>query len=434
MKKVLAISLAFLLLFASCKAEKIEGQNESSAYAQSESSSSKKPKPTSSKNDSSSIASDESSSRKGVLRGDKNSSDSLRRPVYRSEEDAKLNVSPTAASALGAFRFSPDQTLHLGEENEAKVTAFEEVLASGCFNTVILSREQMEDNDILTACGKNCTSYWLELGDVFDREKENINDYLSKIEKNLAVAKSVSVYWENFAGFYIAEPIKRGYSNEDFLLLTKVLYSKFKKRCFTLFNIEEFLSVSKKSKLTYQKADENGVIHPDAAAYVTDAGFISDSIDARDGADVERDIRGVSEKLSGVTDGKSYYSELAKHLTDIISHNVNFWFTASAKNADTEEFCVEQLKFLRSLLEKQRFRGGILLDGYSEQKNTKGLEHRLVLRDAFGEQVLHPTYEKWKKYSEQIRELTSFYKKRTSVLALDFFYGVDLPQTKEEKQ
>ena len=54
--------------------------------------------------------------------------------------------------------------------------------------------------------------------------------------------------------------------------------------------------------------------------------------------------------------------------------------------------------------------------------------------DAFGEQILHPTYEKWKKYSEQIRELTSFYKKRTSVLALDFFYGVDLPQTKEEKQ
>ena len=63
------------------------------------------------------------------------------------------------------------------------------------------------------------------------------------------------------------------------------------------------------------------------------------------------------------------------------------------------------------------------------QDTSLSLNKLLVLKDVEGEQLIYPDIAKWEDFSDMLRNTTAENKKTLSVLAEDFFYGVDLPQS-----
>ena len=180
-KRILSVIMILVLILSlcSCKQSKTDVQNASQP-----------------------VAFENESNRHGVLRPNGTSSQSLRRPVFRPTETTdNKNLEVSKTQGLGAFMFSPETIGFYGDSMEDRLAEFEDVLSSGCFNTVILSREYISDIRIWVICRKYFVSVWYSLDDYFDSSKININTYLAEIEKDLQKVKTNISYWDNFMGF-----------------------------------------------------------------------------------------------------------------------------------------------------------------------------------------------------------------------------------------
>ena len=153
-------------------------------------------------------------------------------------------------------------------------------------------------------------------------------------------------------GFYHNQNIKRGQKNKDFLLQTRGLYYKFNKRSFAAFDLSELTGVYKNTRLSVEKADSAGKIHPDSLDFVTDITCLAPNYDVRENASFEEGVFDASGEFEGITDAKTFYSKLTERVVGIVGHNVNVWLVSSAgakpgigseEGNSTEGFCIAQL-------------------------------------------------------------------------------------------
>ena len=340
-----------------------------------------------------------------------------------------LNVHPTEALSMGVYHFTPDwarpMDVQATTENAAeRYKEFEDVIAAGYFNTVIVPAKFIVDDAFWDICEHYGVSVWMSLYNFFDSSKNTIDQYLDKnVITYMSELKAKPERWKLFCGFHHEEPIWRGQSNSDYLTMTKALYQKYGKRNFTAFATGEFTGYEGNQLQIEMDAANMKKVNPSALKYTTDMGYDSYSVDVRDGAkngDKYREWQNVS---SAIVDGKSYYREHTKVMLSLLDHDVNVWFfpcsyttslwggVGGLLRAD-EQYCLAHLNFFTEHLKEQKHQGGIFLYTYYQFREIeKGLRNHLVVEDWAGNQIVAvEETEKWYQYSARLREITAEFK------------------------
>ncbi len=340
-----------------------------------------------------------------------------------------LNVHPAEALSIGIYHFSPDWARPMNAqatvENAAeRYKEFEDVIAAGYFNTVIVPAKFIIDDAFWDICEHYGVSVWMSLYTFFDSSKNSIDQYMSKsVDSYMTELKANSKRWELFCGFHHEETIWRGQSNADYLEMTKALYQKYGKRNFTVFATGEFTGYEGNQLQIEMDAANMKKVNPAALKYTTDMAYDSYSVDVRTGASNGGKYGEWQNVSPNIVDGQSYYREHTKVMLSLLDHDVNVWFfpcsyTTSLwgglnglSRAD-ENYCLAHLNFFYQHLKEQKYQGGIFLYTYYQFREAeKGLRNHLVVEDWAGNQVVAvEETEKWYQYSTRLREITSEFK------------------------
>ena len=168
-------------------------------------------------------------------------------------------------------------------------------------------------------------------------------------------------------------------------------------------------------------------VAPEALKYVTDIAFDSYCVDVRFGFENGGFIERIQQKFPGVVDGKTYYSELTKHLVKLVGHDVNVWFFPTTYTTQLwrggradEGYCLGHLEYFCELLMQQKYQGGLCLYNYKNHPTRLqefGLGTHLVVPDENGKQKLWSSIPNWETYSECLKNATRKFKETKARLA-----------------
>ncbi|MBQ8869056.1 MAG: hypothetical protein IJ027_04990 [Oscillospiraceae bacterium] len=445
MKKLLAAIMAvsiFAVLLCSCNGspngqESSELASSEAAYSEVETSS----EASSEEEESSSEASSEQSSSEEETSSEESSSRiPVGRPGESSEEISSeqtssrgqavvLSVDPADALSIGVYHFSPSWARSMNEkatvENAVeRYKEFEAVLAAGYFNTVIVPSTHINDDTFWDICEHYGISVWMSLYSFYNSEKTDIDSYMSKnVDPYMTALKADSKRWELFCGFHHEETIWRGQSNADYLEMTKALYQKYGKRNFTVFATGEFTGYEGNQLQIEMDAADMKKVNPAALKYTTDMAYDSYSVDVRTGASNGKKYQEWQNVSPNIVDGQSYYREHTKIMLEMLDHDVNVWFFPCSYTTSLwgglngltradEGYCLAHLNFFYQHLKEQKYQGGIFLYTYYQFREAeKGLRNHLVVEDWAGNQLVAvEETEKWRLYSNRLREITSEFK------------------------
>ena len=327
-------------------------------------------------------------------------------------------ISPADTLSLGIYHFSPAWTHNYGESKEKRYEEFEDVIKSGYFNSVLGDTECILDDNFWRIIFENDCKVWLNVWGSFNSDEKTIDEWIKPIDDALNIVKTYPDRWELFCGFHFDEPIWRGQSNADFLEQTKTLRERYNKRVFPVFATGEFFDSEGNANAIQMDAKNMHKVKAEALKYVTDIAFDSYSVDVRDGYGNGSYINEMHQKLEGIVDGKTYYSELAKVLLSMVDHEVNIWFFPTIfmdwlwRGAVAGEgFCQGHLNYMADLVKTFKHPGGLMLYTYYKFKNSpSGLQTHLVVKNEEGGLKLLPETEKWWDYCEDLKRLTREFK------------------------
>lgn len=348
-----------------------------------------------------------------------------------STQSSSVTVTLKGKTSVGIYHFQPHWTTNYGTTEALRMQEFEDVLKQGYFNTVIVSSAYLNNDTFWEICERYDISVWLSVYNFYDSSKTNINAFIAGIDEYVSVLKQNKARWDRFCGFHHEETIWRGQSNADLLSETEALYKKYGKRNFMVFATGEFSS-SEGNDIDMDVAKVKKV-KPEALKYMTDVAYDSYSVDVRDGASNGNKYSEWQKVCPNIVDGKSYYTEYAKLLLKYCEHDVNVWFFPCAftyslwgglnglMRAD-EAYCIAHLEFFKELLDKQKYKGGLMLYTYQQFSNVKelGMQSKLVVTDENGNQLLRPNESKWHNYSALLKNITKGYNSQTVDLVADY--------------
>ena len=404
---------------------KTNSASQSSNKTSSKETESKKPANTQSESITSTVTS------QGTNQNVSNSSSTASANTSSSTQSSGLAITLKGKTGVGIYHFQPHWTTNYGTSEALRMKEFEDVLKQGYFNTVIVSPAYLNNDNFWAICEKYDLSVWLSIYSFYDSSKTNINSFINELDKDVSILKSNKSRWDRFYGFHHEETIWRGQSNADLLAETEALYKKYGKRNFMVFATGEFSS-SEGNDIAMDVAKVKKV-KPEALKYMTDVAFDSYSVDVRDGASNGNKYTEWQKVCPNIVDGKSYYTEYTKLLLKYCENDVNVWFFPCAftyslwgglnglSRAD-EAYCIAHLEFFKELLDKQKYKGGLMLYTYQQFSNVKelGMQSKLVVTDENGTQLLRPNEPKWHDYSKLLKKITAEYSSKTVDLVADY--------------
>ena len=208
--------------------------------------------------------------------------------------------------------------------------------------------------------------------------------------------------WDCFVGFNFDEPLLHRATNQDLLDVTKAMHEEFGLRIFPVFSTQEVLG----QKGNWNDPDGTLILESFATEYLTDIAFDSYGYDYRQPptqAMIEK-LDAVREKYPVVTDSASYYRFVYDRLKETVENkNAYVWVVPCMYTTNTwaavqsdEDYCIEHLKGLTSLLFEQQHPGGIM--GYtfkSWNKKQPGLDFHLHRSNP----------NRWNKFENAMREI-----------------------------
>ena len=337
------------------------------------------------------------------------------------------SVKPSEALGLGIYHFHPRWTVNYGDSMEKRIEEFEDVVKSGYFNSIIVEKEYLNNDEFWRVCLENGCTVWLNIYDSFYSDKWTFEEWSAPYVKELDILKQNPERWENYLGLHFDEPVWRGQSNADFLYMTKTFYEMYGKRNFPVFACGEFTDNEGNSMQLKMEAKDMKKVIPEALKYVTDVGFDSYSVDVREGWGNGSYINKMHEKYGDdIVDGKSYYKKHTDILLSMIDHDVNIWYFPTCYTTGLwrggrvgEGFCIGHLEYMAELLMQQKCQGGLCLYTYYQFSNPAefGLQSHLVVKDAEGNLKLRPENVKWWDYSAKLREMCEKFKNTKANLA-----------------
>ncbi len=340
-----------------------------------------------------------------------------------------LSVNPADALSIGVYHFTPDWARKMNgdktaETEDERYKEFEDVIAAGYFNTVIVPGSFINKDRFWEICEHYGISVWMSLYSFFNSAKTDIDSYIANsVDPYISYIKSDPERWELFCGFHHEENIWRGQSNADYLTMTQTLYQKYGKRNFTVFATGEFTGYEGNQLQIEMDAADMKKVNPAALKYTTDMAYDSYSVDVRTGASNGGKYQEWQNISPNIVDGQSYYREMTKVMLELLDHDVNVWFFPCSYTTSLwggingltradESYCLAHLNFFYQHLKEQEYQGGIFLYTYYQFREVeKGLRNHLVVEDWAGNQLIAlEETEKWYQYSSRLREITSEFK------------------------
>ncbi len=320
---------------------------------------------------------------------------------------------------IGCFQFAPMYTNDYKEKYQATnlgsgVTAksieqFEDTIAEGYFNTVMLTTADFAIEEVWQVLEKYKMKVWLLTGGCYDSSSgKTVDEFFEEgWLKTLSFIKDNPKRWEMFNGFAYDEIVHRGFSPEDFSLTMEYAYKKLGKRNFPVMAPQEC------TKLWWGGEQQQTT---EGCKYVTDIAFDMYAGDVRtdSGNNVASYAKGVYPEYN-IKNDKDVYRMMTSEMLKLVGRPVTVWYYPSSHmmaDYHTEEYCLAQLKFFEQLLKEQDHPGGIILFTYAQPNETLySLQSFLDLGEN-NEKSIRIRYENkiWKDYSAYLKDLTMRYR------------------------
>ncbi|MBE6788412.1 MAG: hypothetical protein E7539_01980 [Ruminococcaceae bacterium] len=343
-----------------------------------------------------------------------------------------LNANTKNPQDVGMMCFSlyMRSTDNLGGDVESRKKYFETMVNAGYFNQYLLPMDDwavMEAEIIAKAGG----SFWFITSKDGEMVDNRLDEYIEKIENKINELKEAGLDYA-LNGFFWDEPLLGSrISNDQFLKLTRVIYEKFGLRNFAVFATGEFTRLEGNED-ELPPDIKIGKITTHGMKYLTDVGFDAYSTDVRDGAPNggEDQYKIWQKEISkGVVDGKSYYTEHRRLITERAGHPVNYWHFPCTwddglyggldgiMTAD-EGYWNAHLDFMAQDVLDYEYPGGICLYTFRRvDKDTRVcFERRMDLKDEKGEWLVWPEVEKYTTYSQKVRDWCKVFKEKKAGL------------------
>jgi len=381
-----------------------------------------------SKNETSSVGKEEEkeSSKKQETSSKKESS-KAEKPVDRNpsatstSSGIKLNLPDIEGSTMeiGCFQFAPQYTrdyrdkyeaVNLGDANiDANLEQFEDTIAEGYFNTVMLTTTDFAHEGVWQVLEKYKMKVWLLTAVCYDSSSgKSVDEFFEEgWLKSLNFIRNNPKRWEMFNGIAYDELIHRGVSTEDFIATTEYVYKKLGKRNFPVMASQEFTKL--------WPMENHKSMTAETCKYVTDIAFdmYSGDVQTDKGNYVASYAKGLYPEYN-IKNDKDVYRMLTSEMLKMVGRPVTTWFYPSshmmAEHMD-ESFCLAQLKFFEELLKEQDHPGGIILFTYAQPNETLySLQSFLDLGE--NAEKSFRRYEKltWYQYSAYLKQLTMRYR------------------------
>jgi len=261
-------------------------------------------------------------------------------------------------------------------------------------------------------------SFWFITSKDGEMVENSLDEYIQRIENRIKELEAAGLE-EYLNGFFWDEPLLGSrISNDQFLKLTRVIYEKFGLRNFAVFATGEFTRLEGNED-ELPPDIKIGKITTHGMKYLTDVGFDAYSTDVRDEAPnggAEQYKIWQKEISPNVVDGKSYYTEHRRLITERAGHPVNYWHfpctwddglyggVDGIMTAD-EGYWNAHLDFMAQDVLDYDYPGGICLYTFRRvDKDTRVcFERRMDLKDENGNWLVWPEVEKFTEYSEKVR-------------------------------
>jgi len=329
-------------------------------------------------------------------------------------KDSKKNPNNVGMMCFSLYMRSTD---NLGGDVESRRAYFEKMVNSGYFNQYLLPMDDwavMEAEIIAKAGG----SFWFITSKDGEMVENSLDEYIQRIENRIKELEAAGLE-EYLNGFFWDEPLLGSrISNDQFLKLTRVIYEKFGLRNFAVFATGEFTRLEGNED-ELPPDIKIGKITTHGMRYLTDVGFDAYSTDVRDEAPnggAEQYKIWQKEISPNVVDGKSYYTEHRRLITERAGHPVNYWHfpctwddglyggVDGIMTAD-EGYWNAHLDLLAQDVLDYDYPGGICLYTFRRvDKDTRVcFERRMDLKDENGNWLVWPEVEKFTEYSEKVR-------------------------------
>ncbi|MBE6788413.1 MAG: hypothetical protein E7539_01985 [Ruminococcaceae bacterium] len=331
-----------------------------------------------------------------------------------SSQSVKVYSNPGNVGMM-CFSLSMNYTTAYGEDLESRKKYFEEMANSGFFNQYILHLGEyfMDEVEIIAKAGG---SFWINCTKQGALVDKNLDSYISDFEGIIDNLRKKG-YADLLNGFFWDEPLwSKTISNEQFLKLTKGLYQKFGLRNFPVFAVGEFTRLNgNEDEVPPTTITQKVTTY--SMRYLTDVAFDSYSVDVREGAGNEWMFNRWQKEVSPyVVDGKSYYTEHRRLITERAGHPVNFWHFPCAwdssvsgglngiRKAD-EAYWIAHLDFMAQDVLDYEYPGGLCIYTFRrvDADSRDCFERRMDLKNENGEWAVWPDTEKYLTYSEKLR-------------------------------
>ncbi|MBE6788414.1 MAG: hypothetical protein E7539_01990 [Ruminococcaceae bacterium] len=318
---------------------------------------------------------------------------------------------------LMCFSLSMSSTTAYGNDAASRERYFKEVVNEGYFNQYILftGDNLLKEAKIIAEAGG---SFWLNATKSGDTVDNGLDKYLQTLETAVKSLKDAG-YGALLNGFFWDEPLLGNkISNEQYLTLTKAMYQKFGLRNFAVFATGEFTRLEGNE----DELDPSimiGKITTHGMQYLTDVGFDAYSVDVREGAPNGGDSQLAiwqKEISPGVVDGKSYYTEHRRLITERAGHPVNYWHFPCAwddglygglngiKTAD-EGYWNAHLDFMAQDVLDYKYPGGLCIYTFRrvDEDTRVCFERRMDLKNEMGGWAVWSDVEKYTEYCKKLR-------------------------------
>ena len=204
----------------------------------------------------------------------------------------------------------------------------------------------------------------------FISAKETIEEFMARLDKTINGLKKHGV-WDAVVGFQWDEPLlKKGHTNEDFLVMTKAISEAYGMRIFPVFSMYEI--VGKRGNIG--DPDFQWLLKKESSKYITDVAFDVYSYDFRGelrDATKERLKRHYNIDFTTAEEALQFYTDKMLELMEN-PDDVRVWYFPCAylcrlweggPLAD-EDFCIQSLEGYKNLLLKQKNPGGLFSYGF----------------------------------------------------------------------
>lgn len=338
-----------------------------------------------------------------------------------SSESIKVYKNPTNIGLM-CFSLSMNTTTAYGTDAASRERYFKEIVNEGYFNQYILHNSQylLTEAKIIAEAGG---SFWINATKSANTIDNNLDNYLQGLETAIKSLNDAG-YGKLLNGFFWDEPfLGSGMSNEQYLKLTKAIYQKFGLRNYAVFATGEFTSLEGNE----DELDPNtniGKVTTHGMQYLTDVGFDAYSVDVRDGAPNGGDsqFKKWQQSISpNVVDGKSYYTEHRRLITERAGHPVNYWHFPCAWDDGlwgglggimkaNEGYWIGHLDFMAQDVLSYDYPGGLCIYTFRRVSEASDpvlrvcFERRMDLKNDMGGWAVYSDVEKYTEYSKKLRK------------------------------